>query len=177
MLASYRTSTTGQQLMLNSDMSLIKNIFGGNAATNGQAGCTYDTCPATQSATIVEEYATNNTLFVKDFTRVFTKMLTKGYEICDLTVLPSKGSGPEIEQLYGIPALKSECIAAQPTTQGLFGPPSGSPAVTVLGPPRSAEDRSGNLQQAEPISGGAMARLYYPCPLYTIAMLASVIFT
>lgn len=124
-----RTSDTGQQLMLNSDMALILDPFGGSTDTSGEPSCTYETCPASPTLSIAEEYAADNDLFVKEFVDVFVKMLTKGYDICDLTVVPSNDSGQQVEALYGIPAIKQSCgvstispAAVGPTTAGDFPP-------------------------------------------------------
>jgi hypothetical protein len=127
-----RTSTTGQQLMLNSDMMLIKDVFAGSAQTKGEPTCTYDTCPASPTLPIAQEFAADNDLFVKEFTRAYVKMLTKGYDICTLAVVPSKGSGPEVDAVYEIPAVNAACgvvsPASEPTTAGVFDDPSVAPA-------------------------------------------------
>ena len=51
----------------------------------------------------------DNSLFVAEFTAAFVKMLTRGYDVCDLAVVPSKGSGAEVEGVYGIAFIKEGC--------------------------------------------------------------------
>ena len=69
----------------------------------------------------------DNALFITEFTAVFVKMLTKGYDICALEVVPAAGSGAGVEALYGITAIKEACgvpvlapEAVDPTTSGPF---------------------------------------------------------
>lgn len=115
--------------MLNSDMVLIKDVFDGSTKDKGEPTCTYAECPDSPTLSIAEEYAADNALFVKEFTAAYIKMLTKGNDFCDLEVVPSKGSGAEIEQLYGVTAIKQGCgvsalspEAVGPTTSGPFAP-------------------------------------------------------
>lgn len=155
-----RTSATGQQLMLNSDMCLLLDIFnetsggvspqpgvgvgGVSAGTPTKPLCTYDTCSESPTAGLVREFAANNTLFMAEFTAVWIKMVTKGYDVCDLSVLPAEGEGPDFEQLYGIDVLTRGCAVAPgaagfdyagPVTTGVLGgaPTPSAPAEGPVG--------------------------------------------
>lgn len=147
--------------MLNSDMCLLLDIFnetsggvspqrgfapgGIQAGTSAKPVCTYDTCAESPTAGIVREFAVNNTLFLEEFTSVWIKMVTKGYGVCDLTVLPAEGQGPDYEELYGIDVLTQGCADAPvpidfedagPVTSGVLGgavtpgAPAEGPALT-----------------------------------------------
>lgn len=70
-----RTSSSGEQLMLNSDMSLIMDPFSGGTETSGEPTCTYATCPTTPTRTIAEEFAADNELFITEFVNVYVKVI------------------------------------------------------------------------------------------------------
>eukprot|EP00892_Ulva_mutabilis_P012127 jgi/Ulvmu1/9287/UM050_0036.1 len=179
------TSATGQQLMLNSDMCLLLDIFnetsggtspqvgfgvgGVEAGTAAPPVCTYDTCADSPTAAIVQQYAANNTLFMADFTAVWIKMVTNGYDVCELAVVPAEGSGPDFEELYGIDAITEDCAAESgssgfnvsgPVTSGVLGgvaPPAEGPdnaprsVVTVSGDPADAPEE----EPAPPVVQGS----------------------
>lgn len=157
-----RTSATGQQLMLNSDMCLLLDIFnetsggtspqpgigvgGVSAGTPTKPVCTYDTCGESPTAGLVREFAANNTLFMAEFTAVWIKMVTKGYDVCNLSVLPAEGEGPDFEQLYGIDVLTAGCAVAPgaasfeysgPVTTGVLTRAS-TPSLPSEGPAAAA---------------------------------------
>ena len=167
-LRSCRTSTTGKQLMLNSDMSLIKDVFAGSGKDSGEPACSYDACPASATLAIVQEYATDNALFVKEFVLAYAKMLTKGHDVCALEVVPSKGSGPDVEQLYGVAAVKQGCgalvPASEPTTSGVFddpaavGAPAAAPASGTAAGATTAGSTAGGSGGTSAGGGGAEAR-------------------
>ena len=58
--------------MLNSDMAIYKEF---TVNDDGSSSCTYDNCPATDSAATVEKYAASNDVWFPDFAAVFTKMV------------------------------------------------------------------------------------------------------
>jgi len=63
-------------MMLNSDFALYKN-FTVNA--EGEPSCkTFNECPNTSTSDIVEKYATNNALWVKDFSAIFGRLINHG---------------------------------------------------------------------------------------------------
>ena len=57
---------------------------------------------ATPTAPIAQEFADDNDLFINEFMAAYIKMLTKGYDVCDLGVVPSMGEGATVENAYGI---------------------------------------------------------------------------
>ena len=155
-----RTSVTGQQLMLNSDMCLLLDIFnetsGGTSPQPGAGvggvapgtatlpACTYDTCGESPAGPAVRTYATDNTLFMADFTAVWIKMATKGYAVCDLSVVPSKDAGAGGAELYKIDEITAECEPVLPeffgpVTTGVLGDP-GPVTTGVLGGAPPPED-------------------------------------
>ena len=163
--------------MLNSDMCLLLDIFnetsggkgpepgfslgGVSPAVSPQPVCTYGACAESRTADFVRAYATNNTLFMEDFTAVWIKMVTKGYDVCDLAVVPAEGSGPDFEELYGIDAIKQDCEAAPgaalfdvdgPVTSGVLG--GGVAAADGLADGPGA---SPGLVQVSGAAGGAAA--------------------
>lgn len=147
--AGCRTSATGAQLMLHSDMALLKDIFAGNADDFGTPTCTYDTCSAADTAALVQQLAANNTLFMSQFGDVYTRMALRGYEGCELAVVPSTGFGVTAEDTHGVSAVRNACAErgfAPPGTIVLGGSPpedsstptdADAPVTTppVAGPP------------------------------------------
>eukprot|EP00892_Ulva_mutabilis_P004287 jgi/Ulvmu1/222/UM001_0226.1 len=136
------TSVTGQQLMLNSDMCLLLDIFnetsGGTSPKPGvglggvapgtatQPLCTYDACDDSPTAAMVRTYAADNTRFMADFTAVWIKMVLKGYDVCEVSAVPSAPVEGGLEELYGIDALTADCPPvvpefSGPVTTGVFG--------------------------------------------------------
>jgi len=61
---------------LNPDMALYKEF---DISTEGEPSCSFSQCPSSATATVVEEYAQSNTVWVDDFSLVFAKMLEHGY--------------------------------------------------------------------------------------------------
>jgi len=58
--------------MLNSDMAIYKDFL---LDEDGNSSCTYDDCPASASAELVEKYAASNEDWIPAFAAVFTKMV------------------------------------------------------------------------------------------------------
>ncbi|XP_013408446.1 putative ascorbate peroxidase [Lingula anatina] len=68
----------GTIFMLNTDMSLYKDI---KVDSQGRSSCpTAATCGASETASIMEEYAANNALWMKEFSAAFEKMISYGYD-------------------------------------------------------------------------------------------------
>ncbi len=70
------TETRESGLMLNSDMSLYKEI--GEVENRGKVSCVYDECPLSSVSSISLEYAEDNALWIRDFTDVWHKMVQNG---------------------------------------------------------------------------------------------------
>lgn len=66
-------------MMLNSDMSLIKDLS--NITTSGKVSCEYDACGDANADTLtwVKSYAADNTLFISEFSNAFQRIITNGY--------------------------------------------------------------------------------------------------
>ncbi|XP_013408457.1 putative ascorbate peroxidase [Lingula anatina] len=63
--------------MLNTDVCLYKNL---KLEADGKSKCTFNTCGASETASIVSEYAANNALWMKEFSKVYEKMISNGYD-------------------------------------------------------------------------------------------------
>eukprot|EP00961_Rhodomonas_salina_P141375 1903419-Rhodomonas_salina.1 len=63
----------GRGLMLNPDMALYKDI--GTPSAAGVVSCTFDACPAADTASIVDDFALDNALWVQEFTGAWNKMV------------------------------------------------------------------------------------------------------
>ena len=47
----------------------------------GKPSCDYSTCPLSSTAPDVEEFAASNTVWIEEFSDVYTKMLAHGSEV------------------------------------------------------------------------------------------------
>eukprot|EP00238_Polyblepharides_amylifera_P000501 CAMPEP_0196572712 /NCGR_PEP_ID=MMETSP1081-20130531/2704_1 /TAXON_ID=36882 /ORGANISM="Pyramimonas amylifera, Strain CCMP720" /LENGTH=376 /DNA_ID=CAMNT_0041890119 /DNA_START=187 /DNA_END=1317 /DNA_ORIENTATION=+ len=88
-------SSTG--MMLNADMALLKDIKPDPQVSN----CAYAECGKSPTAGIVETFANDNSLFVREFSSVFQKMIEHGY-----SNLKELGIGPQARNR--VRSLKSE---------------------------------------------------------------------
>lgn len=151
----HRTSATGQQLMLHSDMSLLKNIFEGNDDDVGVPMCSYSECTAASTAGLVNQLAANNTLFMTQFGDVYTRMGSNGYEACDLAVVPSTGFGVQADAEHGVSAVQDACAARgfAPAGTLVLGSPSGDTA-SPTGDGSTGAD-AGDASDDAPSSGNA----------------------
>jgi len=61
--------------MLNADVSLIRNI---QPSSVGKSSCQFRDCPFSPSAGIVQEFARNGDRWLREFSRVWDKMVAKG---------------------------------------------------------------------------------------------------
>jgi len=61
--------------MLNADVALIRNI---QPNRNGRSSCQFRDCSLSPSASIVQEFAKNGDIWIREFARVFDKMVAKG---------------------------------------------------------------------------------------------------
>jgi catalase (peroxidase I) len=74
-------------LMLNTDMALFKHIqpdMDGQEKNDSCAMLNTD-CPPSMTASIVEEFANNNTLFMEEFGPAFQIMIERGYRTGTMT--------------------------------------------------------------------------------------------
>ena len=74
-LPNGRRSTAA--FMLNADMCLFKDI---QTDSQGRSSCTYDSCPRSRTARIVEEYADDPDSWMIDYSRAHEKFINKGYD-------------------------------------------------------------------------------------------------
>lgn len=98
---------------------MIKDVFTGTDKMSGQPTCEYSSCADSPTFSLAQQYAVDNDMFIRDFTFAFVKMVTKGYDICRLEVVPSQGSGVETEDAYGITGLKESCMRRGTSGSGL----------------------------------------------------------
>jgi len=61
---------------LNTDVALVKYF---DTDGGGEASCDFSDCPESSSASIVEEFAQSNDVFIEEFSAVYTKLLSTGY--------------------------------------------------------------------------------------------------
>jgi len=61
--------------MLNADVALIRNI---RPDMNGQSSCQFTACSLSPSAKIVQQYARDGNRWMRDFVKVWDKMVSKG---------------------------------------------------------------------------------------------------
>ena len=160
--------------MLNSDLCLLLDIFnetsGGTSPPPGRGIggvapgtptkplCTYDTCRDSPAAPAVRAYGANNTLFMTDFVAVWVKMVTKGYDVCDLSAMVSDASLPE--EVYGIDEITAGCVPefSGPVTTGVLGPAPpalGDGGVDMLAPEEAAVGPAEGPAQG-PVEGPAL---------------------
>jgi hypothetical protein len=74
-------------MMLNADMALWKKI----EPSPRISGCTYATCERATTAATVQAFATDNALFIHEFSKVFQKLIEHGLEEPQATGGNSKG--------------------------------------------------------------------------------------
>lgn len=67
--------------MFNTDMAVFYNMEPANDNTGQHPDCSEDsdTCAESPTATIANNFANDNTLFLQTFARCFSMMLDKGY--------------------------------------------------------------------------------------------------
>ena len=77
-------------VMLNSDISLVRQLHNGNKAPNGKVGCQFvprggsgSACPMARSDLFSEmvRYRNDNQVFLEDFRDALTKMTQNGYTV------------------------------------------------------------------------------------------------
>lgn len=148
--------------MLNSDMSLLKAIFTGVPRDQGEAACTYDTCPDAATAPLVRSYAADNALWLANFRAVFVRMLTHGEQPCLLDVYPSMGSGLTAEQEHGVTEIRTSCADqgfAPPGTVLVGGGGPAAPSVPPAAGPGEAPEEvrcfNGSKTAGAPAAGPA----------------------
>ena len=49
--------------------------------SDGQPSCDYATCPLSPTAPVVQEFAASNTVWIKEFSDVYIKMIAHGSEV------------------------------------------------------------------------------------------------
>ena len=91
----------GNRLMLNSDMCLIKDITFNGGGGGGQPTCTHDSCAASPTESVAQEFAGNNGQFLAEFSAALVKMLNKGYNTDDLTVAGGDGAVASTDDVAG----------------------------------------------------------------------------
>eukprot|EP00091_Calanus_sinicus_P008647 TRINITY_DN207_c0_g1_i12.p1 TRINITY_DN207_c0_g1~~TRINITY_DN207_c0_g1_i12.p1 ORF type:complete len:462 (+),score=130.76 TRINITY_DN207_c0_g1_i12:106-1491(+) len=70
---SWNVAATG--FNLNADMAIYKNF---SVQDSGEPDCTYEECPLSPTAPDVEEFAQDNSLWIDEFSSIYTKMLAHG---------------------------------------------------------------------------------------------------
>jgi len=73
----WQWTASGVGFNLNADMALVKDF---DTDAEGKPSCDFSDCPDSTSASIVEEFAASNGLFIEEFSDVYTKLLSTGYE-------------------------------------------------------------------------------------------------
>jgi len=68
-------SGTPAPFMLNADVSLIRDI---QPSTKGKSSCTFQECALSPSARYVQEFAGNGDKWIREFVKVWDKMVAKG---------------------------------------------------------------------------------------------------
>eukprot|EP00092_Neocalanus_flemingeri_P022530 GFUD01024432.1.p1 GENE.GFUD01024432.1~~GFUD01024432.1.p1 ORF type:complete len:422 (+),score=86.93 GFUD01024432.1:153-1268(+) len=71
----WQWNVAGLGFNLNADMALFKDF---DTDSDGKPSCTYTTCPPATTTTDVEEFAASNTVWIQEFSKVYTKMLAHG---------------------------------------------------------------------------------------------------
>jgi len=61
--------------MINPDMALFKDI---KVNKEGKSSCTFEDCPNSPTANIVQTFAGSNKVWIEAFERVFNKMMAHG---------------------------------------------------------------------------------------------------
>eukprot|EP00092_Neocalanus_flemingeri_P012654 GFUD01013637.1.p1 GENE.GFUD01013637.1~~GFUD01013637.1.p1 ORF type:complete len:333 (+),score=66.13 GFUD01013637.1:73-1071(+) len=74
----WQWNVAGLGFNLNADMALFKDF---DTDSDGEPSCTYTTCPSAPTASVVEEFAASNTVWIEDFSKVYTKMLAHGSDL------------------------------------------------------------------------------------------------
>jgi len=62
---------------LPADVALYQNF---TVDSDGQPSCTFDECDLSETSSYVEDFANSNEYFVEEFGKVYTKVLSKGYD-------------------------------------------------------------------------------------------------
>merc|ERR1719397_2317677 len=78
----WQWSAAGVGFNLNADMALVKEILLQYFETDaeGKPSCDFSECPDSSSASIAEEFAESNDLFIEEFSAIYSKLLSTGYD-------------------------------------------------------------------------------------------------
>jgi len=76
MTTGWQWQSPGVGFNINPDMGLYLNF---TVSTDGEASCDYDACSLSSTAPDVVEFSGSNTIWIDEFSKVYTKMLQHGY--------------------------------------------------------------------------------------------------
>merc|ERR1719397_791074 len=73
----WQWTASGVGFNLNADMALVKDF---ETDAEGQPSCQFSECPDSSSASIAKEFAESNALFIEEFSAIYSKLFSTGYD-------------------------------------------------------------------------------------------------